>query len=416
MNILLINVKNPYVDSNNPPLGLGYLSSYLKAHTDDDIRAVDFTVDKLSFKEFSRRYLHDFQPELIGITIVTPTYVYAVDLAKKIKKEIDTHISVGGPHPSALPEETTLESCFDSVVAGEGEIAFLKLRNSLGEPRANKIIIGEKVKDINSLPFPDRSIFPIDKYKFTIDGVKATSIITSRACPFNCVYCDKSVFGNKVSQRSPENVIAEIEILIKDFGVRGFNFLDDTFTLKKNFTGAFCDLIKQKKLDIIWKCMTRVDRIDEQLLTKMKDSGCVELVIGVESGNEGILKKIKKGITKTQVIQCIAWAKKLGLRTKTFFMIGFPWDTEETIKETINFAIELDPDASQFGVVTPFPKTELCKILEELDIQVSTDWRDYLLKGDEINYAYTLPHLPKEALKKYVEVAYKAFEKRERLF
>jgi anaerobic magnesium-protoporphyrin IX monomethyl ester cyclase len=248
MNILLVNVKNPYVDSNNPPLGLGYISAYLKAHTKDEIRVVDLTVDQLSFKEFSKRYLHDFRPELIGISTVTPTYIYAVDLATKIKKEIDVHIAVGGPHPSALPEETAMEPCFDSVVVGEGEIAFLKLRNTLSaKKQVKKIIFGERIKDINSLPFPDRSIFPIDKYNFTIDGVKATSIIASRGCPFHCVYCDKSIFGSKVSQRSPENIIAEIEHLMCDFDIKGFNFLDDIFTLNKKIVNRFCELVTKKK-------------------------------------------------------------------------------------------------------------------------------------------------------------------------
>lgn len=109
----------------------------------------------------------------------------------------------------------------------------------------------------------------------------------------------------------------------------------------------------------------------------------------------------------------MCWAKKLGLRTKIFFMIGFPWDTEETIKETINFAIKLNPDSSQFGVVTPFPNTPLYQMLTNSGIQVSNDWGDYLLKGDKINFAFNLPHLPKEVLKKYIKRAYHAFENKQ---
>ncbi|HBG27226.1 MAG: hypothetical protein A2Y10_12420 [Planctomycetes bacterium GWF2_41_51] len=416
MKVLLVNVKNPYVDSNNPPLGLCYIASWLREKSDADIKIADMTVEKIDDEQFIQKYINAFQPEIIGISALTPTFNYAVELARLIKKHVNTPIVIGGAHVSSLPEETLEMGCFDTVVTGEGEISFAELCQKVKEGTAlPKIVHGEPVNLLDHLPFPARDLVDLKRYGFEVNGEFGTSIITSRSCPFNCIFCNKSVFKSNFRQHSAEHIYSEIVHLMKDFGCRSFNFLDDTFTFRPAIAQQLCNKIIDNNLQITWKCMTRVDCIDKPMLELLKKAGCVEIVIGVETGDAEIMKKIRKGITLEQVQIVMGYAKELSLATKTFFMIGFPWDTDETICKTINFAIDLSPDNAQFALIAPFPGTKLCGILKEMGIEVSRKWGDYLLKGDEVNYAYSLPGLSKNKLKEYVRLAYKCFEKKQHI-
>ncbi len=416
MRVLLVNVKNPYVDSNNPPLGLCYIAAWLRRKADVDIKIADLGVEVIDNAIFIEKYITLFQPDIIGISTVTPTFNYAVELAQLIKQSVTTPIVVGGPHVSALPEESSQIGCFDTVVIGEGEIIFSqlcqKVETSISLPA---IVRGEAINQFDIMPFPARDLVDLKKYNFHIGEHFGTSLLTSRSCPFKCVFCNKSVFGSNFRQHSAERIYAEIRHLRDEFDCHAFYFLDDTFTHQPEIVEKLCQIIIQDNINIVWKCMTRVDRINKSLLGLMKRAGCVEIVIGVETGDAEIMKKIRKGITLEQVESVIGFAKELSLSTKTFFMIGFPWDTEETIRKTINFAVTLSPDSSQFALIAPFPGTQLCDILREMNISVSRDWNDYLLKGDEVNYAYSLPGLPREKLKEYVQTAYECFEKKQRL-
>jgi radical SAM superfamily enzyme YgiQ (UPF0313 family) len=175
----------------------------------------------------------------------------------------------------------------------------------------------------------------------------------------------KVVTGRPISQRSPASIVAEIEACVRDFGIRNFYFRADTFTWHKPWVAEICDLIVEKGLDVRWVCNSRADTVNEEMLAKMKRAGCWMIGLGMESGSEEILRKILKGITLAEARNAARLIRKHGIKTYNFFIIGFPWDDERTIAETVDFAIELDSDFVEFHTAYPFPGTELAGLAEK---------------------------------------------------
>ncbi len=404
--ILLINMGSDLVEPNNPPLGLQYISSYLKQHTNDVIRGADLSAQRkyMNWDNYFIEYIRFYQPDLIGISCVTPTFNAAVHLASTIKLMSNVYIAIGGPHVSAIPEDVIKHKCFDYVIAGEGEKAFLSIRDMVSERlgRENKIFKGLET-DIDKLPFPDRDLFSLDNYDLEIDEQKAVNILSSRGCPFKCIYCNKSVHGLCFRQRSAENIIEEIKSLYPK--IKGFYFVDDVFTLDSKFVHSFCSQIINGDMKIVWKCMTRADCLSIGMLRKMKLAGCKEIALGVESGDDHILKKIKKGETKEDIRQAVRWMKIMGIRVKLFFMFGFPWDTDYTLTRSINFAVELEPDSVQIATATPFPGTRLRTILEENKVEMSNNWNNYYLKRFDMTPVFKPYSLTKEEVVDYIFLA-----------
>ena len=253
------------------------------------------------------------------------------------------------------------------MVRGEGEYTFLDFVNGArivdirGLTYVNKrdeIVNNpdqEFIEDIDSLPFPSRDIY-LNGTRYMDYGY----IMTGRGCPFECTFCaSKKVWKRHVRFRSPENVVEEIKHVHDKHGTKFFYFVDDTFTLDKNRTKKICELLVETDLDISWICDTRVDTIDEELLWLMKESGCVRVKIGVESGSERILKMVKKRITKKQVKEVVALIKQVGIDLTVYLMIGFPTETEEEMQETLDFAIELEPTYYSLSILAPYPGTEI---------------------------------------------------------
>ena len=408
MNILLVNVGDERIISNNPPLGLAYIAGYIKRYTEDTVKVIDLAVENLESD-----FIENFHPDLVGISTLTPTYSKAERVAKKIKEVSSAHICIGGYHVSAFPNDSIDKEWFDSVVVGQGEKCFLEIRNDLLNGVKNiGVRVSENIDNLDDLPFPNREIFPLDKYNFRIKGNEAVNILSSRGCRFKCIYCDKSVFGIGIKRRSVRNIIDEIDYVIEKFGIRGFYFVDDAFTFDNPTVYEFCKLIKDR--NIVWRCMTRADRVTETLIARMKEAGCYEISIGVESGDKEILKKIRKGVTKEQISKCFRLLKKHKIRNKGFFIIGFPWETEESIDKTIEFAKELDPDRVQFSVAVPFPGTELRKELHKLNIPVSSNWEDYeFTNNKDINPIYDGLFLSKKQISEKVQEAKEIFNGKE---
>ena len=184
-------------------------------------------------------------------------------------------------------------------------------------------------------------------------------MITSRGCPFECTYCSSSRFWGPIRLRSSEDIVTEIELLVKNYGTRQIKILDDTFTISKSRIERICDLIIEKDLDIKWNCYSHVNVITESLAKKMKKAGCHGILFGVESGNQDILNRINKKQTPNQVRKAIKITKKYKITTVASFMIGLPGDNYKTANQTIDFAVELSPDIAMFCMTTPFPGTEL---------------------------------------------------------
>lgn len=312
---------------------------------------------------------------------------------------------------------------FDIVVKGEGEYAMLDLvqnkplRDIKGITfRENATIIDNPnrlpIKDLDSLPYPARDLLPMDKY-FSA-GCKKTPndyILTSRGCPYGCIFCaDYIVHGKKFRYRSPENIIKEIEVLVNKYKIKEFDIIDDDFTLLPDRVNDFCELFIKKKLNkkLIWRCSNgvRIDKLSLSLLKKMKEGGCYMLSLGIESGNERILKNIKKGITLDQARRAVKWCKQVGIETRGLFMLGNLGEDGNTMNDTIEFAKELDFNTVTFHITIPFPMTEYWKIIKQEGKLYAKNWVDYIAYEKAV---FEHGNLTPELLLKMQRKAYHAY-------
>lgn len=379
MKILLINPDWSHLYTNKTykkrvkgkfmPIGLLYIASNLIVKGNFDVSVIDLEVERLSKSKLNNR-IKNINPNIVGIYATTPLFTKTKKIAKNIKilnKEIK--IILGGPHVTALPEESLRECKYiDFVVRGEGETTMVNLCQSIEKRvkypkikgislRYNDKIISfpnrRKIENLDNLPNLPLHLLKVNLYQ-------SIPISTSRGCPFKCIFC-YPMFGNSVRFRTSQKVIDEIEFLVNKYNVNFINFVDDTFTLNKKRALEIFDKIIERGLNkkIKWGCTTRVDSVDKELLQKMKDSGCVRISFGVESGNPKILKSIKKGITIEQVYNAFKYCNDVGIETLAFFMLGHPLETEKTIKETISLAKKIKPTHVEFGIMTPLPGTEL---------------------------------------------------------
>lgn len=365
-----------------PPLGLGYLSSYLSRHG-VEVEIIDGLRDGLSNTEVCQRILNG-RSDAIGLTCLTAFYSQVVDLARLLKSQNKTVI-IGGVHPTFLPKETLEETRCDYVVLGEGERPLLQLaqngfrnQNFRGVYSRQDLAGVEQftkakpVADLDDLPFPDWEQLDPRKYPPAPHGaiVKRFPIgvvMTSRGCPFGCTFCASPRFyDRKVRFRSPENVVEEIEYLVSRFGVREIHFEDDNLTLNHAYVEKLCHLILERAIKVTWACPNgiRADSVDEPLVRLMRESGCYYFAYGIESVNSRILKEIKKQEDIGTIRQAIDCASRGGISCQGFFIFGLPGETPETIEETIRFASESSLSRAQFLILDILPGSELWDTLK----------------------------------------------------
>lgn len=408
----------------SPPLGLLYIAAaLLKDNHEVDI--VDYLIEDFT-EEHLTSLIKDKKIELVGISAVTPLANQAKTVSEIIRKNFpETKIVMGGPHPTLLPEET-LKNCpaVDLLILGEGELRLPKLIASLKENdfrgldglafrQENEIVINpvvEYIEDLDRLPLPARHLVDIKKYSRKMGSryFPATTMFTTRGCPFNCIYCSKPISGKMFRKRSPENVIKEIELLKKDFGIEEIIFYDDTITFDRERIWKICQLLIEKRLDIKWKCETRVNLVDKELLQKMNEAGCYMVAFGIESGSQRVLNILRKGITLQQIENAVEWANNASVSVLGYFMLGIPGETEEEIEATIRLAKRLNIDYAQFSIATAFPGTELYDIAKRAG-KVNADWSKsfYALSG--IGPETSLSDIPIEKLREYLKKAYRSF-------
>ncbi len=429
MRILLINP--PYRESTytSPPLGIAYIASVLRKQGHEP-RILDCPALGFSCRDIAEA-VEKFQPGLVGITAMTPVIKEAIEAARTVKSVTNVPILIGGPHASIMPEDILKNVReIDFIARGEGEMvigvlvgALKKGRNlssvkGLSFRRGSKIIHNPNmplIKDLDSIPFPARDLLPMGRYKQHIGHPTSfTTMITSRGCPYQCTYCTKAVFGNLYRARSPENMVKEMEEVLGKWRVKEFVFYDDTFTIDRKRIIGFCRLLIEKGIRVKWKCEARVNLVDQELLNIMTRAGCYVIAYGVESGNPKLMKTIKKGFTKGQVRKAFRMTKKAGIETLGYFMIGIPGETGETIKETLDFAIELDPDYAQFAIATPYPKTELYAQAKRKCLLEETDWERYSYFGDSATPVMRTEKLSTGELKMYLKQITRKFYFRRR--
>lgn len=386
--------------SNFPRMGIAYIASYLQSKK-IDVKIVDSKVLQLTLDDVAN-VIREFKPNVIGLGPFTEEIIQAYQVCH-VSKSIDPTIMTvfGGPHVSAFPGET-LNECpeLDLVVCGEGEQAFLELLTSPELQRikgiayrdGNQTVITHPVKpvaDVDFFPFPAWNLFPLDAYKGITNrnfGEKSGKpvlqlpILSARGCPYKCIFCYKTLPGLRT--RKPGKVVDEIEYNMQKYGVTDFFFVDGTFAVDQKIGIAILDEIIKRGVNkkIILEVETRVDIITQEFIDKLKEAGCVQVYLGIESGDSEILKSLNKGITLDMAERAVIMAKKAGLKTSCNFIIGLPNETKQSIKRTYRFARKLNPDFIVVGIMIPYPGTRVREMAEKGEGNyrlISDDWRDY---------------------------------------
>ena len=375
------------------PLGIFCLAAYLRKHG-FEVAVIDAEARRLPH-EAVIGLLEKAGAQVIGITSTTVGYRNAGLLATMIRQRLaGVPLVIGGPHMTAMPLETMRTGLFDYGIVKEGEVPFLKLCSLLlraeghledvpnlvypagGELHANRA--DAMIERLDDLPFPARDLCPdLSVYKPPVGAFRrkpVASMITSRGCPYRCIFCDNNTFGRKVRFFSAEYVVEEIRSLIRTAGVREIAFLDDTFVLDKVRLRKIFDILRHERIAFPWTCMTRVNNLDYDILKFMKENGCWQIRVGVESGNPAVLDFIEKGITLDQVRNVARWCAALKIRTTGFFMVGHHIDTLETIDETIAFALTLPLSDVVVTINTPIPGTRSYQIARQYGEYREDDW------------------------------------------
>jgi len=362
-----------------PPLGIMYLSAWLKHYL------IDSNIVDLANK---RIFNHDI-PDTTHyfFTATTPQYKAAVECMKSVKSAYPNAITVvGGAHATFRSEECHADG-FDYVVVGEGECATLRImQNDLDDDeRETGIVTGELVGNLDFIPFPDRGFDGFDDYHYTVDGVKTATMFTTRGCPFHCSFCAKIFDG--VRSRSADSVLREVEYLKNEFGFEAIMFFDDTFTVNKIRLEQICRGMKEFRMK--WRCFVHASTVDAKILKMMKASGCIEVGMGVESGNENILETINKRTNISKIKDVIQSCHDVGLRVKTFLIAGLPGENFHTLLDTQQFLLDTKPDDFDLTIFTPYPGNDIWNNPEDYDIQFDkecSDFHDMFYKGRNGEY------------------------------
>ena len=410
------NLKN--VVPPTPPIGLACIAGSL-LREGHEVKIFDFNLYN-DEKKFIRE-LKEFNPGFMGVYFVTPLINVAENIIK-MAKSVNKNLVVigGGPHCSSFPESSLNETSLDIAVMGEGDFTILEIVNKTklskikGIAYKNKKIFinprREPIKNLDTLPFPAFHLFEINKYEVSPVISKKNPVArleSSRGCPYNCTYCNKSIFGRAFRVKSPEKIVEEF-IKAKQLGFKEIHIIDDGFTTNIERAKKICDLLIKEKVNLGWHTANgiRVDRVDLELLKKMKQAGCWGVYFGIESGNQEILNRIKKGITLEQVRNAVKWAKEAKLEVAGYFMIGLPDETEKTMQETIDFAKSLNLDLAKITITIPLPATEMFDELDKKNLIKTNNWEDFKFYSLP-SKIYNHESLPWKTIEKYSKKFYR---------
>ncbi len=363
MKIVLINPKSPWADepAMNPPLGLGYLASYLKAGGFPDVNIVDLDLFFVTIP---------LDADVYGIGCMTPQYKGAVEICDYIRKHNPSaKIIVGGPHFTSMPQDKPDSA--NVAIRGEAETALLMYL------KGGQVNMGEihRIDDLDNKPHPVR--LGMKYYHRTLEGKPAAHVVTLRGCPFNCSFCDRTSVSRVLRTRSVANVMEELHSLNAEYGIRHFVFYDDIFTLLPDRVFEFCMELSNAAYG--WRCWSRADTLNENMLREMSRSGLVSITLGIESGDDDVLKKIDKKITAEINKQALNWCKELGIPVRCSLMYGNPGESKESIDNTIRLIEETQPDEWNLARLVPMPGSPIWENPDEYGIEI-----DYAgLKADQ---------------------------------
>jgi len=377
------------------PLGIFYLAAYIRAKG-HEVCAIDAEAEQKTIADIAA-LTEQFHPDAVGISATTVAFPRAIEVAQTIKNHIgDVPVIIGGPHVTAAVKDVMSYSSLDIAVLGEGEVTLAVLLDTLVKGgdlagvdgiafrRNGQVTVTPRrpyIGDIDDIPFPaydlvpDMSLYnpPPANYK----ELPVANIITSRGCPNQCTFCDRSVFGREMRLRSPENIAAEIETLYRQYSIQEIAFVDDTFTLKPQRIIELFRILDEKNIRFPWTCMSRINTVDYEILKFMKEHGCWHISFGIESGNEEILRMIKKKISLREAERIIRICRDLHIRTKGFFILGHPGETVDTIEQTIRSALDLPLDDIVVTLNTPLPGTEQYESAGNYGTLDNLDWSTF---------------------------------------
>jgi anaerobic magnesium-protoporphyrin IX monomethyl ester cyclase len=370
-----------------PPLGVSYIAATLQK-TGHDVDLIDCTF--LDRKEALRKALA-VKAEVVGVYCMVTMLDECLWFAEQLRAHCRLLVA-GGPLPTCDPEPF-LEH-FDVVVRGEGEQTFQELLGACEEDagmshiagivyrtradlsdNGDIIFTGERgfTKELDRIPFPARELLPNESYiqygkkKY---GYSITTVMSTRGCPYRCEFCSNVVFGGSYRERSPQNVVDEIETALA-LGYDRISFADDVFTMKKDRVIRVCREIKRRGLHFKWECLGRVDALDYPTALEMKEAGCMRIFFGIESGNDRILELMNKKITTDEARRAVIAAHQAGLQVGAFFIICYPGDSDDTVLNTLHFATSLPLDYLGLSMPYPLPGTELYKRTKD---RIMRDW------------------------------------------
>lgn len=389
-----------YAPIGRPPLGIGYIASVLRQNG-YDARILDLTLYR-DPNAVLEKHFEEYKPEYLMFSVLTTTYPSLRGYMEKARKcESVKTVILGGPHVTADPEGVMKDFPGVIIVRGEGELTIVELMNALEQGKdlsgilgINYISSGELrsnptrpfMADLSTLPMPAFDLMEVEKYAECLEGKRIVSMVTSRGCPFQCTYCLKATHGRSWVGRSAESIIAEIKYIIKTFDRSAFYFVDDLFTRDEKRVLEFCGAVREEKLDIVWRCLARVDMVSERMIAAMYEAGCRVIDFGVESCDDEILRNIKKGYAYEKVKRAFEWTAKIGMKTKAHMMLALPGDTTETMFRTIDRICSLPADYIQFNITIPFPGTELWTWMIEKGIlpkEQARSWEFYQMSNIE---------------------------------
>jgi anaerobic magnesium-protoporphyrin IX monomethyl ester cyclase len=390
------------------PIYLAYTAAVIE-QAGFDVSFIDAIMDELSIEEFAQR-VRDLGPRLALIETSTPSIAFDLETAAAIKAlSPETFVALLGSHVTYFDQQTVAENpAVDAIIRGEFEYTAADLARALDAGADLHGVLGLTYRDVEAgdpcvranparplfepldqMPFPARHIVKGEGYRAGIySGGHPTAMVSSRGCPYRCTFClwPDTMYGHEFRARSAVNVVDEIEEAVRTYGHDEIYFDDDTFTIDRQRVMDICRLIRERGLEkeMEWIAQCRVDTVDREMLEAMKAANCGYILFGVESGSPQMLKRMRKGITLDKVRSAFRLTREVGIKTQAFFLFGLPGDTQETIRETIELAKEINASSTQFAIAIPHPGTALYEECKANGWLTSESWADYTAESSLI--------------------------------
>jgi radical SAM superfamily enzyme YgiQ (UPF0313 family) len=403
-----------------PAIGIAYVGNHLEQHAGITPALIDARLSRFSVEETINQIVA-LKPRIVGISAMTSMIITADKVIRGVKERLPNVKTVlGGFHATFLPEHTLNEfPSFNYLAVGESEQSFTELVERLLDGQDCHGIPGIWFKDENEIAASGRGKIPptLDELgepgwhlydsEVMAEYVKSLPVMSQRGCPFSCTFCSRP-YGQLVRKRTPELVVDEIQRNVDRFGVGKIHFYDETFTVDKRHTASICEGLIERELPsrLSFTSMVHANTIDLSLAKLMKQAGCVYVGYGVESGDDDIIKQMKKGVTKERVIRARKILLEAGITTMGYFMVGHPNETRKSVLRTIKFMVQLNPDVAAIGIVVPYPGTETWELARKGEggyVNMSLNWADY---NKQLGNAVELRNISRREIEFYQLLGY----------